>query len=192
MKAVMLSIRPEWCEMIASGRKTIEVRKTRPAIRAPFKCYIYCTSGSGHEGLIVNRFGAKLIACENWRTAILVGGVIGNGKVIAEFTCDWCDPYDTNKAGAMAELVLESLVPPVELLEYMGSRSVLYGWHISDLVIYAEPRELNEFMKRPCDYAGSCGACNHAEFDENGIFADCELYLKRPPQSWCYVEELGA
>ena len=28
-KAVMLSIRPKWCEKIASGEKTIEVRKTR-------------------------------------------------------------------------------------------------------------------------------------------------------------------
>ena len=27
-KAVMLSIRPKWCEKIASGEKTIEVRKT--------------------------------------------------------------------------------------------------------------------------------------------------------------------
>lgn len=45
-KAVMLSIRPEWCEKIASGEKTIEVRKTRPKkLKNPFKCYIYCTQG---------------------------------------------------------------------------------------------------------------------------------------------------
>ena len=42
-KAVMLSIRPKWCEKIASGKKTIEVRKTRPKLETPFKCYIYCT-----------------------------------------------------------------------------------------------------------------------------------------------------
>ena len=29
MKSVMLSIRPEWCALIASGRKTIEVRDDR-------------------------------------------------------------------------------------------------------------------------------------------------------------------
>ena len=46
-KAVMLSIRPKWCEKIASGEKTIEVRKTRPKLDTPFKVYIYCTqSGS--------------------------------------------------------------------------------------------------------------------------------------------------
>ena len=31
-KAVMLSIRPKWMEKIASGEKTIEVRKTRPKL----------------------------------------------------------------------------------------------------------------------------------------------------------------
>lgn len=29
-KAVLISIRPEWCQKIASGEKTIEVRKNRP------------------------------------------------------------------------------------------------------------------------------------------------------------------
>ena len=43
MKSVLISIRPMWCELIASGKKTIEVRKTRPKIETPFKCYIYCT-----------------------------------------------------------------------------------------------------------------------------------------------------
>lgn len=42
-KAVMLSIRPKWCEKIINGDKTIEVRKTRPKLETPFKCYIYCT-----------------------------------------------------------------------------------------------------------------------------------------------------
>ena len=42
-KAVMLSIRPKWVEKIVNGEKTIEVRKTRPKLQTPFKCYIYCT-----------------------------------------------------------------------------------------------------------------------------------------------------
>ena len=45
-KAVLISIRPEWCEKIMSGQKTIEVRKTRPKMNPPFKCYIYkCGNG---------------------------------------------------------------------------------------------------------------------------------------------------
>lgn len=42
-KAVLISIRPEWCKLIASGRKTVEVRKNEPKLSKPFKCFIYCT-----------------------------------------------------------------------------------------------------------------------------------------------------
>ena len=43
MKAVLISIRPEWCVKIASRDKSIEVRKSRPKLETPFKVYIYCT-----------------------------------------------------------------------------------------------------------------------------------------------------
>lgn len=49
MNAVMISIKPRWCEMIARGAKAIEVRKTRPKINMPFKCYIYCTKGKKND-----------------------------------------------------------------------------------------------------------------------------------------------
>ena len=42
-KAVLLSIKPQYCYLIASGKKTIEVRKSEPKLKPPFKCYIYCT-----------------------------------------------------------------------------------------------------------------------------------------------------
>ena len=45
-KAVLISIRPGWCQKIMAGRKTVEVRKTRPKMNPPFKCYIYkCGNG---------------------------------------------------------------------------------------------------------------------------------------------------
>ena len=40
-KAVLLSIRPNWCKLIASGRKTVEVRKNEPKLDKPFRCFIY-------------------------------------------------------------------------------------------------------------------------------------------------------
>lgn len=61
MKSVLISIRPKWCELIASGKKSIEVRKTWPKLPTPFTCYIYCTKERG---------------CAN------------GGKVIGEFVCD--------------------------------------------------------------------------------------------------------
>ena len=47
MKSVLISIQPKWCELIASGEKTVEVRKTKPKIETPFKVYIYETKGRG-------------------------------------------------------------------------------------------------------------------------------------------------
>lgn len=65
-KAVLISIRPEWVEKIMSGEKTLEVRKTRPKLGTPFKCYIYCTlDGLRHP----------------------FGKVFG-GRVVGEFVCD--------------------------------------------------------------------------------------------------------
>lgn len=173
--AVMLSIHPEWCAKIANGEKTVEVRRTRPKIAPPFMCYIYCTKGG--EAV--------------WTKHYERDGYL-NGKVIGEFVCDriydiMISCSDPNMRGIP---FLGTGMSDREIMDYHGNGKTGYGWHISDLVIYDTPRELNEFMKKPCDYAASCGACNHAEFDENGNFADCELYLKRPPQSWCYVEEL--
>ena len=88
MKSVLISIQPQWCKLIASGKKTVEVRKTKPKLETPFKCYIYCTSSNVHECLMQNESGVKLIHCINYKTAIPCGGEIANGKVIGEFVCD--------------------------------------------------------------------------------------------------------
>ena len=44
MKAILLSIKPQYCELIVSIQKKIEVRKSEPKIKPPFKCYIYQTN----------------------------------------------------------------------------------------------------------------------------------------------------
>ena len=46
-KAVLLSVRPNWCKLIWAGMKTVEVRKTCPKLETPFKVYIYCSGNSG-------------------------------------------------------------------------------------------------------------------------------------------------
>ena len=43
MNAILMPIQPKGIEKIASGQKIIEVRKTAPKCKIPFKCYIYCT-----------------------------------------------------------------------------------------------------------------------------------------------------
>lgn len=94
MKAVLLSIHPKYCHLIAKGEKTIEVRKSKPKLCLPFKCYIYCTASDKNLGLLSGNCTTDLIVCSNWKTAIPVGGEICNGKVRgvdAPRNCRECD-----------------------------------------------------------------------------------------------------
>lgn len=178
-KAVMLSIRPKWCEKIANGEKTIEVRKTRPKLATPFKAYIYCSQGNDARRLRGS--------C---------------GKVIGEFTCDHCcgivqvgfdgvneRPQYLTRLDGWRYVPADDLLTAAQLtredLEAYLAGGAGYGWHISDLLIYDQPRELSEFRRAtdPCDschaeYTWECKGCKKLGGD-----------IKRPPQSWCYVEE---
>lgn len=130
-KAVLISIQPKWCELIASGKKTIEVRKSRPKLEVPFKCYIYCTK-----------------APKGW---LRVDKMIQlDTKVIGEFTCGTitCYPYNSDGYGIREEkeLCADSAMKSKELYHYLqGSKP--YAWHISNLKIYDTPKELNFFVR---------------------------------------------
>ncbi len=167
-KAVLISIRPKWVEKIASGEKTIEVRKTRPKLETPFKAYIYCSRGSDARRLR-----------GSW------------GKVIGEFTCtnlDWItrvgfsgrlmpSRYSICSHNNMDVLPIDDLLYAArlsyaELANYLDGGNG-YGWHISGLKIYDIPRDLSEFTGlRDTKF----GAAPHE--------------IKRPPQSWYYVEAM--
>lgn len=188
-KAVMLSIRPKWVEKIANGEKTIEVRKTKPKLETPFKAYIYCTQDK-HLAFMQNQTGTNLIACMDATAAIPVGGAIGNGKVIGEFTCDRIDrlapandPYGIYDIDD--DYVLQTCLENGALWDY-GHGTPLYGWHISDLRIYDTPKELSEF-KTLCRVDADCCACPYYNYTK----MDCDgRVIGRPPQSWCYVDDL--
>lgn len=167
-KAVLISIRPKWAEKIASGEKTIEVRKTRPKIETPFKCYIYCTIDG------IKKMPKDYIA-ENFE----------RGKVIGEFTCDRITNLFANSRFWMAEDdIIRTCLSADEIRKYANGADEIYGWHISNLCIYDTPRELSDF-RRAID---SCDSCR-AEYTWE--CTGCEKWrgdIKRPPQSWCYVE----
>ena len=187
MKSVLISIQPKWCDLIASEKKTVEVRKTRPKMETPFKVYIYCTKGRGD---CLWRWNGIWYDTQfpNERPNRL------DGKVIGEFVCDFIR-REEEVADGLVDLVLErtSCVDARELVKYANGNT-LYSWHISDLVIYDKPRELSEFCL-PCDHKNDCGTCKRAKYCIDPInseyrFHNCELEngLKRPPQSWCYVK----
>ena len=197
MKAVLISIRPKWCEKIVSGEKTIEVRKTRPKLNPPFKCYIYCTrNGKDPDRLWVlndqarKEYDGLVAVCANLREC-QERHYLGNGKVIGEFTCDKI--YDIQKRGipenfdycylslnewgnddieTEIKAISASCVSKEELNVYGAGTPVLYGWHISNLKIYDTPRELREFT-----------GLRQTKFGAEPV------PITRPPQSWRYVEE---
>jgi predicted transcriptional regulator len=176
VKSVLISIQPKWCELIASGEKTVEVRKTKPKLETPFKVYIYETQGRT-ETPFVDEEGHHIFK--------------GRGQVIGEFVCDRIVQFENSLFDeVLPETVARSCVPMYDLLVYLGKQDYGYGWHISDLVIYDKPRELSEF-KRACD--GNCQSCQYAIWQTNGwayepYIVDCKP-ITRPPQSWCYVWE---
>lgn len=194
MNAVLMSVRPEWCRKIATGEKTIEVRKTAPKMEVPYKVYLYCTDGktlyrSAHDGEI-RLYRKKAHQAFEHHTVF-------NCKVWAEFICDADLPllFACNDPAALVTHyeVPGTCLSDVEIMDYFGNGKEGHGLHISGLKIYGNPRELSEFW-RPCTEYGELGSnCWDCEFccgdDEVDCCVDGKLFLTRPPQSWCYVEE---
>lgn len=127
-KAVLISIRPMWSQKIMTGQKTVEVRKTRPKMNPPFKCYIYRSVQGGVIGEFV---------CDHiFERIVRVGASCEAPKYCI---CDWnmyCTPLDT--------LLADACLTKDELEKYLDG-GVGYGWHISNLKIYDHPRDLWEF-----------------------------------------------
>lgn len=173
MKSVLISIQPKWCELIARGKKTVEVRKKRPKLETPFKCYIYCTKGR-YKRLVKDTPTGKIVV---------------SSKVIGEFVCDKIEEFVVGSL-ACDEVEKAACISYKEICDYFYGNNydntvrIGYSWHISDLKIYDMPREIGEFRK-PCNINANCAYCEQAEF--NG--GNCNGRTTRPPQSWCYVEE---
>jgi predicted transcriptional regulator len=139
MKSVLISIQPKWCELITSGKKTVEVRKTKPKLETPFKCYIYCTKGE-----------------TVFHPRDIFGNDVLNGKVIGEFVCDEIFPIRVFENGSIQDYVCHgmerSCVPYNNLAHYIGYGCSGYGWCISNVVMYDKPRELSEFSHCGVNY----------------------------------------
>lgn len=174
-EAVLISIQPKWCELIANGKKTIEVRKTKPRLKPPFKCYIYCTKarpylvvgdvfrGDWHtEYTLLGGYGRKE-AEEKW--------TIFNGGVIGEFICSDIETLPPNTVFNAPALFAQSCMTYEEYFEYEMGETV-YLWHISDFKAYDEPYTMSNFARLR-------GTTRFGE----------PVEIVRPPQSWCYIME---
>lgn len=174
MKSVLISIQPKWCDLIARGLKTVEVRKTRPKLETPFKCYIYCTVGRMY----------KRTSAPAESVYFGDGTERSNGKVIGEFVCDWIDentPDILIVKEDREKYTAGSCLTAKEIRDYLRGNKISYNlstlpyfycWHISELKIYDKPKMLSEF-----------------NLLRGTKFGFEPVSLKRAPQSWCYVEE---
>lgn len=210
MKAVLISIQPYWVFLIIAKimgwdvgkEKTVEVRKSYPKAENWNKvAKIYCSKDKRSFSKIPKEY-------QPFMEQFL-------GKVIGEFVCEKVERIEIrhftvfgheNRYAAVGEnpdhqWLKKSCLPYDEVVHY-GKLAPLYGWHISGLKIYDEPKMLSEFIvasKYGCCNEGVCRDCPHFE-KGNGIDIeddcladfDTDAYkpLRRPPQSWCYVEEL--
>lgn len=182
-----MSIHPKYCSLIASGKKTIEIRKTIPKLKTPFKVYVYCTKEkTKKESLILGPFGSlQTGGIENDLTYKL------NGSIIGEFTCDKIYKIDKDSVDffyktdietiyfeeAKKKLNLDTCVSPEELSEYMNHRQV-NGLHVTQFILYEKPIDIGNFKYFKCVSSRSCSTCK---------ITDCVKFVEKPPQSWMYV-----
>lgn len=241
MKAILISIKPHYCELIAAGKKTIEVRKTKPNIQTPFKVYIYCTKQKQRFsiGKHTYAFADNLYLVDNQVKFgdgfedITSNITVLNGTVIGEYICTEIEElrFDAlDQACIMREVYGHSLdeefkkgtcVSYKEAHDYCSNLTwnekntdVFYGWHISNLIIYDQPKKLSEFRTIDKEYLTKCPyrsrIYNNPDYTNGALLkgsyvcvddgepdfckGQCEgakKPLTRPPQSWCYVEEIN-
>lgn len=200
-KSILISIKPEYVEKILNHSKTIEIRKTEPKIELPCKVYIYCTKNNGKG---VGKYPFYQF-CDNKLNGL-------NGKVVAEFTLnkiykfdsaysEWA--YSVAPAGSQMPMSETQFIQTAKikgcldcnvLIDYFGDGDyIAYMWHIDDLKIYDNPKELGEFRRR--------NKCHYSNYEDGCCFECCTFYdlgecdgqyskIEKPPQSWFYIEEL--
>lgn len=207
MKAILMSIRPEWCDLIIRGQKTLEVRKTRPKSETPFRVYVYCTKAP-QQLITIFKDGEETMDGEIHHgkpvfikfNKLLPDSVRGKTQVvIGEFICD-----DIRRIGPEYCIVKEDIETAIagsclsikQVKEYAGwdigmnyaDMKDLYGWHISNFKLYEEPVNLKDFWgMKPCKHGGDCCTC--LQWDNMKKECCASRYISRPPQSWCYMED---
>lgn len=187
MKAILMSIKPKWCEKIFSGEKTIKVCKTTPKLETPFKVYVYCTSIKNMNLSDYVEMHAK------------TGGKIDDwsGKVIGEFVCDEIYEFitwgtgvaciDSNLTQVPQERVIkETCLTEQQIMDYLERGIGNYegvGLHITAPKLYDKPKELEDFWSVRCtNKTGDCEKCK--------VKPACINNITRPPKSWCYLGEV--
>ena len=170
MKSILMSIKPQYVAKILNGEKTIEIRKKFPKDYVGW-VYIYCTKQSDlfksyiRLGYYTTRSTADDLEYN------------GKGKVVAKFQLQRITPVSPLSAAGWTK---EACVSEQEILDYINGKEG-YLWHIDNLEIFDEPKELKSFLVHSHTVSGIGFKSEEKQFD---ILKP----LNRAPQSWCYVE----
>ncbi len=205
-KSILISIRPEHVVKILNGEKTLELRKSVPTDfeniikkhggiwvniyvtkAKPFVYTDYATNEDGYT--YISGYGLTNLSYE---PRIL------NGKVVARFWFDefekytWFDGYGfsdghgrygAQKENGLIENIVDKLcLDEVEGIDEYGQGKDLFVWHIKQLEIFDDPKELKDFhyYKTKTVYSG---------MDCPPYVDEVKTTLTKAPRSWQYVWE---
>ena len=219
---VLISIQSNWVWAIVKAIKKYEVRKDRPKLKPPFKCLIYCTKGLYCNNLSLIKVNSNKLRSDlkipNDVVALFLNqnsvqidietDPVMNGTVVGEFICDQIleIPADAANYGTydISDDDLDlTFLKQEELWEY-GKGKTLYGWHISNLIVYEQPKALHSFLKPCYDPIQYCIGCQHgytsfaddvessADVPGSSCETTCTNRIKIAPQSWGYVQKQEA
>lgn len=173
MTEIMASIKPEWCALIASGEKTIEVRKSYPK-QVPFKAYIYCTSPSCK---VIGEF-----LCDRVRRE----AEVADGLVDVGFAKASCVNYK--------ELIKYSSGKPlyswhISHLKIYDHPLTVDNFHVTDNASAQSCRfRWKKMILEKHDDGLMYGKIGFWCGKNSAECSKCWTRpLRRPPQSWCYV-----
>lgn len=216
-KAVLLSDKPQYCKSMADGEKSIEIRKNKPNLKLPFKCYVYSTKPKRKFdfGLCMDENNEiDFIAKINEPNADHFGLEVIDGKVIGEFICDSIDEYETEFAEGndcyqdirrvwededgdeQFEIITTNEEDNPDDCKLLKSACLTFE-EIKKYVgngfgkFYAWHISGFKLYDKPKELRGFRKHCPNPKgcvmCDYRHHLRDCPALIKRPPQSWCYV-----
>lgn len=226
MKSIILSERPKHACNILNRIKHIDIRRNAPQnwikyLRGetdkkpePITIYVYCSFPRGKTDKLC-RNGNSWFLSDNENNQ--------NGKIIAKFTLteveaidlpytkfgsdEWvgCEEARTLQTKTMdePEILKKACLYEDEIYRYVNfsKKPCGYAWHIEDLVIFDQPKNLSEFYKvgyleeRFCleshfaDIEGYNGDIDENYVDKCYEELDEEYQITKAPQSWGYCED---
>ena len=173
MRDVLISLKPYYYYLIGENIKKVEVRKSYPKAEDWSRnSWFYMSRDEKSFAKIPKEFQEK------YRNHF--------GKVGMRFVCDTIidiphKDLAENFRRLTHDIITPSCLKVQELKDYLGHKDYGYGWHITDLVVYDEPRELRGFYS-PCE-KGNCYLCDwEREYDSCGC--NRKKPITRPPMSW--------